>query len=138
MDSTRQDSAEIRIWTCIDDGGVTAITRKGQEVSRVTVGDWDVQYDQGLLDQLAERRKAGLPNETGGVLLGIADMSRKSIHIAYGLPQPQDSTSAATRGCWSIVYRDGATTAPILRPTGCPTTLRCWRWRRAWSAPDVG
>jgi hypothetical protein len=96
LDSTQQDSAEMRIWTCTDDGGVTAITRKGQEVFRVTVGDWDVRYDQGLLDQLAERRKAKLPNETGGVLLGIADMSRKSIHIAHGLPQPDDSKGSVT------------------------------------------
>jgi hypothetical protein len=65
-------------------------------VFRVIAGDWAAQYDQGLLDQLAECRKAGLPNETGGVLLGIADMSRKSIHIAYGLPQPQDSKGSVT------------------------------------------
>jgi hypothetical protein len=96
MESTGQDAAEIRIWTCIDDGGVDAITRSGQKVFQVKAGDWVVQYDQGLLDQLAERRNAELPNETGGVLLGIADMSRKSIHIAHGLPQPDDSKGSVT------------------------------------------
>jgi proteasome lid subunit RPN8/RPN11 len=62
----------------------------------MAAGEWSVAYDQGLLDQLATRRQARLPNETGGVLLGIADMSRKSIHIAHSLPQPQDSKGSVT------------------------------------------
>ena len=41
-------------------------------------------------------RAAKLPNETGGVLLGIADMSRKSIHLAQAMPQPQDSHGTPT------------------------------------------
>lgn len=96
IDSTRHDTAEIRIWTCTNDGGVSAITRTGQEVFQVRADDWLIRYDQGLLDQLAERRNARLPNETGGVLLGIADMSRKSIHIAHGLPEPIDSKGSVT------------------------------------------
>jgi hypothetical protein len=96
MASTGQDDAEIRIWTCTDDGGVSTITRRGQEVFQVQAGDWLIRYDQGLLDQLAARRNLQLPNETGGVLLGIADMSRKSIHIAHGLPEPVDSKGSVT------------------------------------------
>jgi integrative and conjugative element protein (TIGR02256 family) len=41
-------------------------------------------------------RQAHLPIETGGVLLGIADMSRKSIHVVMGLPQPSDSVGSVT------------------------------------------
>jgi Prokaryotic E2 family A/Prokaryotic homologs of the JAB domain/ThiF family len=96
VQTTQQKSAEIRIWTCTDDGAVHPIVCKGQDVFHVDAGDWRIHYDQGLLDQLAERRKAKLPNETGGVLLGIADMSRKSIHIAHGLAEPADSKGSIT------------------------------------------
>jgi integrative and conjugative element protein (TIGR02256 family) len=49
-----------------------------------------------LLADLARLRDARLPNETGGILLGIADMSRRSIHLAHAMPQPRDSHGSRT------------------------------------------
>lgn len=95
-EASGQDSSQIRIWTCTDDGGVHAMTQAGNEVFRVKAGDRMINYDQGLLDQLAQRRRDRLPNETGGVLLGIADMSRKIIHIAHGMSEPSDSVGSVT------------------------------------------
>jgi proteasome lid subunit RPN8/RPN11 len=54
-------------------------------------GSWGVTYDDDLMDELTRLRADRLPNETGGVLLGVADMSRKSIHVAHAFPQPEDS-----------------------------------------------
>jgi len=55
-----------------------------------------ISYGDDVLGDLAGLRESKLPNETGGILLGIADMSRKSIHIAYALPQPLDSEGTKT------------------------------------------
>ena len=55
------------------------------------LGSWSVTYDQGLLQALGNHRARHLPNETGGALLGIIDVSRHSIHVAHAMPQPEDS-----------------------------------------------
>ena len=57
----------------------------------MAIGSWTITYDDDLLSELARLRESRLPRETGGVLLGIADMSRKSIHVAHALPEPEDS-----------------------------------------------
>jgi hypothetical protein len=38
-----------------------------------------------------------LPNETGGAIVGIADFSRNSLHLAHAFPQPEDSLGSPTR-----------------------------------------
>jgi len=85
------DDAIVGIWNVTDEGGVEVIARRGASTHRVTLGDWTVAYDDDLLASLAELRNSRLPHETGGVLLGIADMSRKSIHVVHALPEPEDS-----------------------------------------------
>ena len=57
----------------------------------MALGAWAIAYDDELLSELARLRDSRLPRETGGVLLGIADMSRKSIHVVHALPEPEDS-----------------------------------------------
>jgi len=78
--------------------GLTATTDKFMSsntlrpvVHHVDAETWMISYGDDVLGDLARLRESKLPNETGGILLGIADMSRKSIHIAYALPQPLDS-----------------------------------------------
>lgn len=90
------EDATITIWTLSPKSEVHRVQRKGAPVSRVTLGTWTIAYDTDLLDGLATMRRTKLPNETGGVLLGIADMSRKSIHIAHALPAPEDSRASQT------------------------------------------
>jgi hypothetical protein len=87
----RSRDAGIRIWTVTDDGEVRLIGRDGARVHRVTLGAWQITYDEGVLSDLTQMRESKLPQETGGVLLGIADMSRKSIHVAHALSEPEDS-----------------------------------------------
>jgi len=90
-DCLKGQDAGVRIWTVTDNGEVRLIRRDGARVHRVTLGAWQITYDEVLLSDLARMRESKLPNETGGVLLGIADMSRKSIHVAYALTEPEDS-----------------------------------------------
>jgi hypothetical protein len=95
-DGLRDDSSTIRIWTTTEEGEVRLIQRPGVSVTRVQLGSWSVTYDGELLRALSEHRARRLPNETGGVLLGIIDVSRRSIHVAHALPQPGDSRGSVT------------------------------------------
>ena len=90
-----QDAA-IQIWTTTDGGEVRSIRCQGARMHRVTLGAWQISYDDVLLSDLALMRQSKLPNETGGVLLGIADMSRKSIHVAHALSEPEDSQGTSS------------------------------------------
>jgi proteasome lid subunit RPN8/RPN11 len=96
QDSLTITGAEIRIWNCNEDGSVTVLRRERCAVRRIKFGDWSVHYDEGLLARLAALRTSKLPNETGGILLGIADMMRKEIHVVNALPQPEDSKGWVT------------------------------------------
>ena len=91
VDALKSDDATVRVWKVSDEGGVEVVARRGAPTRRVTLGEWTIAYDDDLLADLARLRDGRLPHETGGVLLGIADMSRKSIHVAHALPEPDDS-----------------------------------------------
>lgn len=97
VDCLKSNDAKIRSWNCGDDGSVAVLKKNGEAVHTTTLGGWSVSYDDGLLAQLATLRKGKLPNETGGALLGIADMSRMSLHIVHAMPQPEDSEGTPTK-----------------------------------------
>jgi proteasome lid subunit RPN8/RPN11 len=90
-ESIAVDRASLRIWNLNDDGQVELIAREGCAIERVSLGGWNITYDSGLLNVLAALRASKLPDETGGVLLGIVDISRRSIHIVHAMPEPEDS-----------------------------------------------
>ena len=91
VEALKSDDAAVRIWKLTAQGGVDVIERRGAPTHRLTLGKWTITYDDDLLAELVRLRDARLPRETGGVLLGIADMSRKSIHVVHDLPEPEDS-----------------------------------------------
>jgi hypothetical protein len=90
-EALNSDDAAVRIWKIGAAGAVQLTERRGAAPHHVNLGDWSITYDDDLLAELASLRASRLPRETGGVLLGIADMSRKSIHVAHALPEPEDS-----------------------------------------------
>jgi hypothetical protein len=90
VEALESDDAGVRVWKLAAGGGVEVIEHRAARPHRVAIGAWTITYDD-LLSELARLRDNRLPRETGGVLLGIADMSRKSIHVAHGLPEPEDS-----------------------------------------------
>jgi hypothetical protein len=91
VEALKHDQAAVRIWNVTPAGEVKVIERRPAPIHRSILGEWTITYDDALLSELAELRDARLPCETGGVLLGIADMSRKSIHVVQALPEPEDS-----------------------------------------------
>ncbi len=96
VDALAGDEAAVRIWTLAADHSVTLTEAAVRPVEKIALGNWAVTYDEGLAAQIAALRAERLPHETGGVLLGITDTSRRSIHIVAALPEPQDSTGSVT------------------------------------------
>jgi hypothetical protein len=86
----------IQIWTLTLEGGVELLRRTGEAVTRRNTGDWQLAYDDGLLAKLSWLREVCLPNETGGVLLGLVDRERRTLHLVDALPQPADSVSSVS------------------------------------------
>ena len=84
-------NSAIRIWTATDQGEVQLIQRAGSSVTHVQLGSWSLTYDQSLIQTLKDHHARRLPNETGGVLLGIIDVSRNAIYVMHAMPQPEDS-----------------------------------------------
>jgi Prokaryotic E2 family A/ThiF family/Prokaryotic homologs of the JAB domain len=96
-DSLLSDDAKVMVCTIGTDGSVSVVRRSGEPVTRAEIGAWCVNYDRGFLDQLSALRDEPLPNETGGAIVGIADFSRNSLHLAHALAQPEDSLGSPTR-----------------------------------------
>lgn len=92
VDSLSAECAGVRIWTLEEDNSVSLVQESGQPMTRITLGEWVVSYSQSLAEEIAALRAARLPNETGGILLGIVDTPKKFIHLVQALPEPEDSS----------------------------------------------
>lgn len=63
---------------------------------------WTIVVDEYLEKKLKEIRKGKLPVETGGILIGSYDVSRKIVYIVDTMPSPPDSDErpkSYIRGC---------------------------------------
>lgn len=61
-----------------------------------TVGGWQVRLHPEVLERLRAFRADQLPNETGGVLLGLVDRTLRLLTVVDLLPAPQDSKAWPT------------------------------------------
>jgi molybdopterin/thiamine biosynthesis adenylyltransferase len=96
VDALSGDDPVVRVWTLADDHSVSLAEAPALPVQRIALGSWTVTYDEGLAGQMAALRTERLPHETGGVLLGITDTCRRSVHIVTALPAPRDSSGSVT------------------------------------------
>ena len=94
--------AQIRVWSMHEESGALVVDIVSVEASlQIHLGEWDIIWDEGLEKKLRSLRAGGLPNETGGVILGYVDQKRKAIHVVDVLPAPSDSEASRagfTRG----------------------------------------
>lgn len=108
-DSYGSKESAIRIWrsqalTC----GVSIVDVPLFKSHRTVIGGWTVVIDQWVMDHLQELREERLPNETGGVLIGMYDVSRKTIYVVDTIHSPPDSNEKPTlyiRGCEGLEQR---------------------------------
>lgn len=71
-------------------------------VDRTQVGEWTLIVTAHAVSRLTELRAAKLPNETGGVLIGGYDLSRKIVYVVDTIPSPPDSKE------WPTLYIRGS------------------------------
>ena len=86
-----------RVWRLDPPSGeIKSVHLDLSSVWRHTIGEWRVTFSQAVLDEMRERRRLALPNETGGILIGSFDLSRRVAHVVAALKAPEDSAQAPT------------------------------------------
>jgi hypothetical protein len=113
--------ARIAVWhRDTDTGAVQAYAVPAFKATTREIGDFTVNLDEGLEDELRAMRAALLPNETGGILLGYHDLSLKRIVIVKACPAPTDSVGTPTsfvrgiQGVAELLKDAGTRTANIV------------------------
>ena len=79
------------IWRTQIDGGISAIDVPVDPYHGQRFGEWDIRWGSGVLEAMAKEREANLPNETGGILLGLVDFERRLIRVSSAIEAPPDS-----------------------------------------------
>jgi integrative and conjugative element protein (TIGR02256 family) len=82
----------IRVWR--RDRAVGAVTVHDVSITETFTTkfpDLAVIWDRGILDKLRALRKAALPAETGGVLVGYHDLNEGRVYVVDALDAPPDS-----------------------------------------------
>lgn len=107
--SADEDGARASVWRA--DPQSLAVIRVDLPVSgvrRTRHGGWELVVCEELLGRLVSLRQSRLPNETGGVLIGAYDLSRRIIYVVGTIPSPPDSRERPTlyiRGCDGLADR---------------------------------
>ena len=104
---TALNDGRIVIWNH-DDDTVLAIQKVVNDWVEFIINGWKVYLYKPLQQAIGTQRTSSLPNETGGVLIGAFDLSRKYLYIVDQIEAPNDSISSPTsfiRGCKGLEER---------------------------------
>jgi len=93
----KEKKACAKIWqvnpntadTCVVEIPIASVTER-------QAGNWRIVWDENLQLDMNRLRNEGLPEETGGILLGYVDQKSKSIYVVDALPAPSDSSASTT------------------------------------------
>lgn len=94
--------ATIAVWRADDRGAVARIDVPVAKTIALTARGWSIVFDSVVQVMVTNYRMQRLPNETGGVLLGSFDMTRKVALVSVALSSPEDSKE------WPTVYIRGS------------------------------
>jgi hypothetical protein len=72
-------------------GAVTVVRVAVSAPAAMEVAGWRVLLHASVVSQLTELRQKQLPNETGGILLGLVDRTQQMVAVVGLLPAPSDS-----------------------------------------------
>jgi integrative and conjugative element protein (TIGR02256 family) len=118
------DEACIRLRIIGEEGAVQALSIPPEMMVVCQTGIWTLVTDVGLLEKLRALRGTGLPEETGGVLLGTWDLVHHIVYVADTIAAPPDSRKRVTsfiRGCEGLLGRvmhSGGVTSGMLQYVG--------------------
>lgn len=91
-----EPAACIKIWRAQADLTVAADVVEVSSYVEVAVGVWTVVVSHQILQEIIALRQARLPNETGGVLVGVFDTQYRRVYIVDLIPSPADSQESPT------------------------------------------
>lgn len=95
-------AARLRVWRVDEETlGVRSVDIKPATARTCVIGDWSLVTDDILLERLAALRREKLPSETGGVLVGAFDLTRRIVYAIDTVPSPPDSRE------WPMLYIRG-------------------------------
>ncbi len=92
--AARSSEGYVRVWRT--GGRFLSVRIPAVGWSRHDLGTWTVNLSDGLAGQLANLRSDCLAAETGGVLLGVIDTERRSVHLCAAIGAPPDSVGDTT------------------------------------------
>ena len=84
------EEAVLRIWSIKPDSSIGCFSPV-PAIEERRLGGWKVLLSSSLRLELETRRRASLPNETGGPLLGLIDYEARIITAVYAPAPPRDS-----------------------------------------------
>jgi proteasome lid subunit RPN8/RPN11 len=96
-----RSEAVVRIWHSDSSMNVQAHNVEASPVVDLEIGGWRVCTDELFANRLKKWRKAKLPKETGGVLVGTFDQENRIAYLVDVIPSPPDSTE------WPTLYIRG-------------------------------
>ncbi|ARV24361.1 hypothetical protein Xgly_21765 [Xanthomonas citri pv. glycines] len=123
--SVANADACAQVWTLDDATG--ALSNDSIQLSKtkqVQRGDWHVRWDEGLEEKLHQMRAEQLPNETGGVLVGVVDQVLRTLTLVDASAAPIDSVADSVsfvrgkEGSQEYVERCGVLTAGMASYVG--------------------
>lgn len=92
-----EEQAIALIWRLnAGSGAVTPMELNLTPVRRHKFDDFRVTVSEAVIGAMRRLREQRAPNETGGVLLGSFDLSRRVLHVVAALPAPPDSRQSPT------------------------------------------
>ena len=85
------DHAAAAVWQQEADGSVRRVEVPLFDMIRAECDGWCLVLDRALVEHVGSLRHARLPVETGGILIGYFDVSRRYVYVVDALPAPRDS-----------------------------------------------
>ena len=79
-----------------DTGAVSVVNLPVTAPTMVEVAGWRVLIHPSVVRALADHRTKRLPNETGGILMGVVDRTQRSLAVIGMMPAPPDSDAWPT------------------------------------------
>jgi hypothetical protein len=120
----KQEAASIGLWSSASDLTTRAIHISPAPAVVLALGEWTLITDERFLEKLRRVRREKLPKETGGVLLGAWDLTRRVAYVVDTTTAPPDSeerTELFIRGSAGLrdrVMEAGVRTGGMIRYIG--------------------
>jgi integrative and conjugative element protein (TIGR02256 family) len=86
-----ETGAVVRIWHSDLSMNVQSYDVETSPVLEMEINGWRVCTDEIFSGKLKKYRRAKLPNETGGVLVGSFDHDKRIVYLVDVIPSPKDS-----------------------------------------------